>query len=86
MVVAAGVDVEFSEYLVGVFVDDDGVEVFEDDADGFAGVLPADADVVHGEADGSLTRYSGHLIWAMIRPGGVRYACTEVAGVPAPCP
>lgn len=34
----------------------------------------------------SLTRYSGHLIWAMIRLGGVRYACTEVAGVPASCP
>ena len=28
----------------------------------------------------SLARYSGHLIWAMIRPGGVRYSCTEAAG------
>ena len=36
--------------------------------------------------EGSLTRYSGHLIWAMIRLGGVRYACTEAAGVPASCP
>ena len=35
----------------------------------------------------SLTRFSGHLFWAMIARGGsLRDACTEAAGVPASCP
>jgi hypothetical protein len=34
---------------------------------------------------GSLTRFSGHLFWAMIAQGrSLRDACTEAAGVPAP--
>src|SRR5881398_689736 len=51
LVVASGVDVEFSEELAGGAVDDSDVEVLDEEHDVGSGVGSSDADVVHSAGD-----------------------------------
>jgi hypothetical protein len=59
LVVAVGVEGEGSEELAGVGVDDADVEVSDEEDDGGAGEVAAEADVVHASAAAERDRSGG---------------------------